>query len=117
MMNREKTKKEVYTFVEMTSDHQGWILPKDDEFLDDLVEGLKSNWNRFGYFHCPCRAATGDRKKDEDVICPCLDYCLPDIEEYGQCYCGLYLNKDFYKEHKKPVQIPERRPEELDPFS
>ena len=44
-------------------------------------------------------------------MCPC-DYRDPDVEEYGTCYCALYVRKDKFEE-KSPVRpIPERRPRE-----
>ncbi|TFH27044.1 MAG: ferredoxin:thioredoxin reductase, partial [Promethearchaeota archaeon] len=42
-------------------------------------------------------------------ICPC-DYCKPDQEEYGHCYCGLYLTGEFFDTGKEPQGVPERRP-------
>ncbi|MBY9006537.1 MAG: ferredoxin:thioredoxin reductase [Candidatus Lokiarchaeota archaeon] len=88
----------------------GWILQKDKETLDDLLDGLVDNKNRYGYQSCPCRFTSGNRALDRDLICPC-DYAASDIEEFDTCYCNLYLNPDFYKKHKeKFIQILERRP-------
>jgi ferredoxin-thioredoxin reductase catalytic subunit/glutaredoxin len=97
-------------FTEMVSKHQGWELMRDEKFLQVLREGLSTNWNRYGYFSCPCRLADGEKEMDKDVICPCI-YAKPDIDEYGHCYCGLYLSKEFFNSGKKPVSIPERRVE------
>ncbi|MGC9779889.1 MAG: ferredoxin:thioredoxin reductase [Candidatus Heimdallarchaeota archaeon] len=105
----EKTKEDVRKFVEMVAEKQGWHLHPDKEFLDMLIEGLMTNFNRFGYFGCPCRLLEGDREKDKDLLCPC-DYCKPDQEEFGHCYCGLYLTEEFFKTGKMPDGIPERRP-------
>jgi len=55
--------------------------------------------------------ASGNFDLDKDIICPC-DYRDPDVEEFGTCYCGLYVRKDVF-EGKAPVMpIPERRPQE-----
>ena len=97
-------------FVELVAKHQGWELVRDKEHLQVLIEGLTTNWNRYGYFSCPCRLADGIREKDKDIICPCV-YAKPDLEEFGHCYCGLYLTKEFFASGKKPEYIPERRPE------
>jgi ferredoxin-thioredoxin reductase catalytic subunit/rubredoxin len=86
-------------------------LHPDAAFLNDLVEGLKRNEERYGYPSCPCRLATGNFDIDRDIICPC-DYRDPDVSEYGYCYCALYMRKDLY-EGKTPINpIPERRPPE-----
>ncbi|TFF98570.1 MAG: ferredoxin:thioredoxin reductase [Promethearchaeota archaeon] len=87
-----------------------WILQQDEETLNDLIEGLIENKNRYGYQSCPCRFACGKRELDRDLICPCK-YAPADIEEYGTCYCNLFLSPDFYETHEEKFrQIPERRP-------
>lgn len=89
----------------------GYFLNPDLEFLQDLLEGLKQNEERYGYPSCPCRVAAGKLELDRDIICPC-DYRDPDVAEFGACYCALYMRKDLY-EGKTPISpIPERRPRE-----
>jgi len=88
----------------------GYYVTPDKEILQDLLEGLQKNEERYGYPSCPCRLASGKIEYDRDIICPC-DYRDPDIEKYGFCYCALYVRKDIH-EHKTPVEpIPERRPQ------
>jgi ferredoxin-thioredoxin reductase catalytic subunit len=106
----KKTIEEVHTFVAMVAQHQGWVVNPDAEFVAMIVDGLKTNYNRYGYFGCPCRDATGERDTDRDIICPCA-YCRPDQEEFGHCYCGLYLTPAFAATGQTPQGIPERRPE------
>jgi len=87
----------------------GCYLNPDKEFLNNLLEGLKANEERYGYPSCPCRLATGKFELDRDIICPC-DYRDPDVAQYGACYCALFVRKDVF-EGKKPVEpVPERRP-------
>lgn len=90
---------------------RGYHLNPDSDFLKSLLEGLKANEERYGYPACPCRLASGEFELDRDIICPC-DYRDPDVEEYGYCYCTLYVRKDVF-EGKTTIQpIPERRPSE-----
>jgi ferredoxin-thioredoxin reductase catalytic subunit len=98
------------------AERKKWILNKDEEWLEDLNKGLYENKQRYGYPSCPCRLAHGEFEKDKDIICPC-DYAPPDIEEYGHCYCALFLKLDFYKKGKEQRSIPERRPAEKIPKS
>jgi len=87
----------------------GYYLNPDQDFLNDLLDGLRNNEERYGYPSCPCRLATGILELDRDIICPC-DYRDPDVEEYGYCYCALYVRKDVF-DGKLPIKpIPERRP-------
>jgi ferredoxin-thioredoxin reductase catalytic chain len=72
---------------------------------------LKTNEERYSYLSCPCRLASGRFEFDRDILCPC-DYRDPDVQEFGACYCALYVNREIY-EGKSPVNpIPERRPTE-----
>ena len=87
----------------------GYYLHPDSDFLQDLLEGLRKNEERYGYPSCPCRVASGILELDRDIVCPC-DYRDPDVVEYGACYCALYMRKDLY-DGKTPINpIPERRP-------
>ncbi len=89
-----------------------WILNKDKETLNNLIDGLVEHKNNHGYQSCPCRLASGSRDLDRDLICPC-DYAPLDIKEYGACYCNLYLRPDFYETIGKIyILVPERRPVE-----
>ncbi|MFA7397586.1 MAG: ferredoxin-thioredoxin reductase catalytic domain-containing protein, partial [Candidatus Bathyarchaeia archaeon] len=60
----------------------GYYLIPQQELLQMLLEGLKTNEERYGYPSCPCRLATGNIELDRDIICPC-DYRDPDVAEYG----------------------------------
>lgn len=90
---------------------QGLELNRVRETVVDLTSGLLVNGERYGYRSCPCRLAKGDMDADRDIICPC-QYRDPDIEEYGQCYCGLYVSKEWNADKQTFTRIPERRPEE-----
>jgi len=87
----------------------GYYLHSDPNFLKDLLEGLKQNEERYGYPSCPCRLASGKFEFDRDIICPC-DYRDPDVEEYGACYCALYVRKDLFEGKNPILPVPERRP-------
>ena len=86
----------------------GYYLTPDPELLKMFLEGLKTNEERYGYPSCPCRLAAGKFEYDRDIICPC-DYRDPDVQEYGACYCRLYVNKQVYDSKNLPT-VPERRP-------
>jgi len=86
----------------------GYILNPDESFTKRLIEGLLVNHQRYGYQACPCRLASGDKEKDLDIICPC-DYRDPDLDDYGTCYCALYVDEDVRSGKKKVKAIPDRR--------
>lgn len=100
---------EVRRRVEMDAESRGYKLNPDASFLNDLLEGLKTNEERYGYPSCPCRYAAGIFELDKDIICPC-DYRDIDVEEFGSCYCGLFVSKEVYEGKRKLQPVPERRP-------
>ncbi|MBN2874549.1 MAG: ferredoxin:thioredoxin reductase [Spirochaetales bacterium] len=104
----EKSLDDTRTFATMVAAKQGWELNPDAEFTDSLLEGLTVNWNRYGYFLCPCRDTEGSREDDAAVVCPCT-FSHADIADYGHCYCGLYLKAGFSASGKVPGGIPDRR--------
>jgi ferredoxin-thioredoxin reductase catalytic subunit len=87
----------------------GYHLNPDIEFTKDLIKALLANENRYGYRICPCRRAAGKKDEDLDIICPC-DYRDPDLNDYGCCYCALYVSEKIKKGEQKSMPIPERRP-------
>lgn len=102
-------------FEQLTKDAEssGYHLHPDREFVDCLLDGMLVNEGRYGYQSCPCRLGTGDRAKDLDIICPC-DYRDPDLDEYGACFCALYVSGEIARGEKQAVAIPERRPPHVD---
>ena len=101
-------------FAAKTAAAKGWVLQTSAEFLNTVTDGLATNRERHGYYLCPCREGWGEKQKDRDIICPC-EYAGPDIEEFGQCYCGLYISEEKACSGEAPTAIPDRRPEELYP--
>ncbi|MGE4551503.1 MAG: ferredoxin-thioredoxin reductase catalytic domain-containing protein [Desulfovibrionaceae bacterium] len=92
--------------------------PKGYFFNDDLarmtmplMESLLENKARYGYMACPCRLANGTQEDDRDIICPCV-YREPDVREYGACFCGLYVSRDWLDGKIERQVVPERRPPE-----
>jgi ferredoxin-thioredoxin reductase catalytic subunit len=106
---REKSLEQVAEFARRVASHQGWRLNPEERFRGVLIQGLQANYNRYGYFLCPCRDGAGVREQDRDIICPCA-YARPDIDEYGHCFCALYLSEAFLASGREAQSIPERRP-------
>lgn len=89
----------------------GYHLNPDVGFTKALVEGLLTNQARYGYWACPCRLADGEKAADLDIICPC-DYRDADLNEFGACYCRLYVSQAVLDGKRNLQPIPERRPPE-----
>ena len=101
--------RKLYRQLQAINEPQGYLFNRDLEKTMFLIEGLITNRERYGYMCCPCRLAKEDREADRDIICPC-DYRQADIEEFGSCYCGLYVSPQWNEGRIEHVYVPERRP-------
>lgn len=105
----------LYEMMKKVQEPKGYFFNKNKERTFELLEALITNKDRYGYMGCPCRLLSGDRKADRDIICPCI-YSVPDIEEYGSCYCNLYVSKEWNEDNIPHEYVPERRPAEKTPY-
>ncbi len=105
-------KEEIFEYVKEDAEKSGYYLCPEEDLLDDLIEGLTKNYRRYGYPSCPCRPASGEKRYDIDIICPC-EYRDADVNEHGTCYCGLFVSEEVKEDPSKLGSIPERRPREL----
>lgn len=93
------------------AEDNGYFLCPDEELLSDLIDGLATNEDRYGYGACPCRISSGIKTYDSDIICPC-EYKDADVDEFGMCYCSLFVSKEVAEDPKLMAPVPERRPPE-----
>lgn len=98
-----------YDKLKQNAEEGGYFLNPDAEFTKVLISGLLMNGQRYGYWACPCRLASGARKEDLDIICPC-DYRDIDINQFNACFCGLYVSDDAAHGKKTISSIADRRP-------
>ena len=98
--------------MEKNAEKNGYYLCPDKELLQNLIEGLEINYTRYGYGACPCRIACGNKNYDVDIICPC-EYRDADVNEFGMCFCGLFVSKTINDSPQNIAPIPERRPIEI----
>ncbi|HUU03995.1 MAG TPA: ferredoxin-thioredoxin reductase catalytic domain-containing protein [Myxococcota bacterium] len=100
--------KKLFEKLKKEAEASGYNLNPDEDLVLDLMEGLITNRQRYGYQSCPCRLADGIRGKDLDMICPC-DYRDADLDEYGACYCALYVSEEVAAGRLELKPVPERR--------
>ena len=101
---------DLHDLLKKINEPKGYYFNRDNERTFDLLRGLMNNKDRYGYMACPCRLVSGDRRSDEDIICPCI-YREPDVKEYGACFCALYVSADWNSGGIPPKEVPERRPD------
>ncbi|MCL4465128.1 MAG: ferredoxin:glutaredoxin reductase [Chloroflexi bacterium] len=98
-----------YEKLKEDAESGGYHLNPDEEWTLGLVKGLLTNQERYGYQACPCRLASGKKEDDLDIICPC-DYRDPDLQDYGACYCAMYVSDEVLTSARVLTLVPERRP-------
>jgi ferredoxin-thioredoxin reductase catalytic chain len=106
---------QLYEMLKKMQEPKGYFFNKDKDMVMEILRGLLFNKERYGYMSCPCRLAFGEYEKDKDIICPCA-YRAPDVEEFGSCYCNLYVSRDWNEGKIGHVYVPERRPPEMRAF-
>ncbi|MEE4241831.1 MAG: ferredoxin-thioredoxin reductase catalytic domain-containing protein [Desulfopila sp.] len=99
----------LYEQLKKINEPKGYYFNRDKDQTLFLLKALLTNKERYGYMCCPCRLAKNDREADRDIICPC-DYRAPDVEEFGSCYCSLYVSKEWNEGTVASRFVPERRP-------
>ena len=105
----------LYDLLKKAQEPKGYYFNKDRERVNDLLSSLLLNKERYGYMACPCRLASGNRQSDADILCPCV-YRAPDVQEFGSCYCNLYVTRDWNEGKIPQAYVPERRPASKLPF-
>ncbi|HLA00313.1 MAG TPA: ferredoxin-thioredoxin reductase catalytic domain-containing protein [Thermodesulfovibrionales bacterium] len=109
------TIEQLYETLKKIQEPKGYFFNKDQGKTFELLEGLLINKERYGYMSCPCRLASGNYEKDRDIICPCV-YRVPDVKEFGSCYCNLYVSTEWNEDKIPHAYVPERRPPEKMPY-
>ena len=100
---------QLYEILKKNQEAKGYYFIKDKQRVFELLAGLLTNKERYGYMCCPCRLAADDHGWDQDIICPCV-YREPDVAEYGSCYCNLYVSREWNEATIPHLYVPERRP-------
>jgi ferredoxin-thioredoxin reductase catalytic subunit len=98
--------------MKKNAQENGYFLCPDPQLFHDLIDGLVTNTKRYRYGSCPCRIASGVKSYDVDIICPC-EYRDADVDEFGMCYCGLFVNKEIKENPSQMGPIQERRPQQI----
>ncbi len=105
------TPEKLYETLKKIQEPKGYYFNRNKTMVMELMQSLLENKDRYGYMACPCRLASGNQQDDKDIICPCV-YRKQDVIEFGSCYCGLYVSKEWNEDKIVHIYVPERRPPE-----
>ncbi|TFG35551.1 MAG: thioredoxin [Parcubacteria group bacterium] len=72
------------------ADEKGIKITDNKELLRSLMKGLLVNEEKHGAKYCPCRRVSGKKEEDDSKMCPC-EFLEKEIQEKGQCLCGLFV--------------------------
>lgn len=106
------TAEHLHDALKKIQEAHGYFFNDDKEMTMGLLESLVVMHGRHGYMACPCRLVTGSYEHDRDIICPCA-YRNDDVADYGACFCGLYVSKEWNTGSMDHCFVPDRRPVHL----
>lgn len=95
-INSSKDEKEILKNADKYAKSAGIKLNPERERAEITARGLMKNKRENGACYCPCRIVTGNKKKDEEIICPCV-FHRGEIELEGHCRCLLFFAKEIKK--------------------
>jgi len=100
----QKALNKAQTLTEKYGERSEYALNPDAERVQGLLEEMARNKVEFGAMYCPCmtKRLTGVKQVDAKRICPCK-WHKEDIEQFGVCYCGLYVKSGFDESKDKGV--------------
>ncbi len=85
--NEEDLRKEIEKYALKV----GIKVNPDEKIVQELIKGLLAKRKKYGENYCPCRVVSGDKKKDEEIICPCV-FHRGEIGLKGNCLCLLFVS-------------------------
>jgi len=99
-MSKEKTKprselgsttgvEKIIEEAEKYAKEKGFKLNPNEQIVINIVKGLLTNEEKYGFRYCPCRRVSGKKEEDQAKICPCA-WHQEEIEKQGHCLCGLF---------------------------
>lgn len=89
-VNKSKNEEEILKNADKYAKQVGIKLNPDKQQTGIIAQGLMKNKKEKGATYCPCRIVTGNKKKDEEIICPCV-FHRGEIELEGHCRCLLFV--------------------------
>ena len=72
------------------AEESGFKLNPNEKIVENIVNGLLRNEEKYGEQYCPCRRVSGDKEEDAKKICPCF-WHKDEIAKDGHCFCNLYV--------------------------
>lgn len=96
---REQLKK-ADQWINKYAEVKGLSVNPHKMYLMNLKIWIAENEDIYGQRICPCFEATGDKKLDRQLTCPCT-YAAQDIELHGTCHCNLFGRADLTDEEWK----------------
>jgi ferredoxin-thioredoxin reductase catalytic chain len=54
------------------AEKNGFSINPNKKVVEFLVKSLLDREQKFGKRYCPCRRITGNKKEDEQIVCPCI---------------------------------------------
>ena len=109
VVNIESRKKSLHYFFEKVVGPLGFKFTPDEEMMNFLLEQEVILEGRHGVPFCPCQPLRNDRKRDMQIVCPCIPFHRKHFDDIKRCWCGLFVHKDVLD----PGKLPQLPPKEV----
>ena len=76
--------------IEQYAEQSSFKLNPDEKTVARVIKGLAARKKKYGFDFCPCRIVSGDKEKDDKIICPC-EYHEEEVSRDGKCHCDLFV--------------------------
>lgn len=68
-------------------------VSENKELVKEIRSKLKENKDKYGKQYCPCvLPSLYISENNEEYVCMCKEFL--EMEEEGECHCGLYIKSN-----------------------
>ena len=89
-MEEDKKIKKLKNKFEKYAKSVGIKINPNEKIVNNVIRRMIVIKKEKGENYCPCRITTGDKKKDKEIICPCV-FHRGEIELQDGCHCSLFV--------------------------
>lgn len=90
-MDNNNDEKAIRERIQKYVDASPYKFNPNEKTVAKIMKGLSARKRKYGEEYCPCRIVSGDKEKDDKIICPCV-YHIEEIANDKRCHCDLIVD-------------------------
>lgn len=92
MLDESEHVEEIRKRIEEFLKDKSYSFNPDPDIVNSILKAMTKRYIKHGKDYCPCRVVTGDKEKDEQIVCPCV-FHQREVEDDGHCHCMLFTRQ------------------------